>query len=420
MMSDTDLRTFNDNTVEQLQALFNYATIGIVVTDETGAIINFNRCAESQFGYQKDEIVGKRVEVLIPDQYHAVHVKQRNSYYQHPEPRSMGAGRDLYGKRKDASVFPVEVSLSHYNSRGHTYVIAFIIDITVRKNSEQMVLLQKQELENVTNQIKRFNQELEQKVEDRTKMLKETLAELEKSKAELSEALENEKELGDLKSRFVTLASHEFRTPLSTILSSAYLLEQYTGNEGKVKKHIQRIKSAVSGMKSILEDFLSLGKLEEGLVEIRKEELTAEECISDVQTILEEMEQMLKAGQQIVFTHTGDGVVNVDRNLLKNIIINLTSNAIKFSPEERKIEVGLTFGEKVMEVAVKDNGIGISEEDQHHLFKRFFRGKNVTNIQGTGLGLHIIAKYLELLNGDINLDSSLNEGTTFRVTIPIR
>ena len=101
MMSDTDLRTFNDNTVEQLQALFNYATIGIVVTDETGAIINFNRCAESQFGYEKGEIVGKRVETLIPDQFHEVHVKQRNHYYQHPEPRSMGAGRDLYGKRKD-------------------------------------------------------------------------------------------------------------------------------------------------------------------------------------------------------------------------------------------------------------------------------------------------------------------------------
>jgi signal transduction histidine kinase len=136
-------------------------------------------------------------------------------------------GRDLFAVKKDGAEFPVEISLSYYTIGSGTFVIAFVIDITVRKKSERLVIEQKQELEQVAKQITQMNLQLEQKVEDRTKMLRETLAELEKSKEELSEALNTEKELGELKSRFVTMASHEFRTPLSTILSSAYLLEKY-------------------------------------------------------------------------------------------------------------------------------------------------------------------------------------------------
>ncbi|MEO5995942.1 MAG: PAS domain-containing sensor histidine kinase [Chitinophagaceae bacterium] len=410
--------TGKDDQLQQFEALFNFATIGIVVTNQNGRIINFNKCAETQFGYSREEILGKAVEELIPNKFHSSHIKHRNYYYHHPEPRSMGAGRDLYAKRKDNSVFPVEVSLSHYVVNGHTFVMAFVIDITVRKNSEVEVLLQKQELETITNQLKQFNVELEQKVGDRTKMLRETLAELEKSKTELSEALVSEKELSDLKYRFVTLASHEFRTPLSTILSSAYLLEQYTDNSGKTKKHIQRIKNAVAGMKSILEDFLSLGKLEEGLIEIRKENITAEVCRQDIQVVLEEMEQMLKHEQKINFSHLGNANMIIDRHLLKNIVMNLVSNAIKFSPEGSVIEVSANFKDNELEVVVLDHGLGISEEDQQHLFQRFFRGKNVSNIQGTGLGLHIIGNYLELLNGSIAFKSSVNGGSIFTFNIP--
>jgi PAS domain S-box-containing protein len=417
MVSNTELQSLTDS-FEQFQALFNYATIGIVVTDQTGNVINFNKCAETQFGYALEEILNKNVEELIPEEFHSTHINHRKRYHKHPEPRSMGAGRDLYAKRKDGSVFPVEVSLSHYSAKGQTFVIAFVIDITVRKNGEQLVLSQKEELEKAAQRVMRFNMELEQKVEDRTKMLQETLAELEKSKTELSEALESEKELGDLKSRFVTLASHEFRTPLSTILSSAYLLEQYTANEEKIAKHLHRIKHAVSGMKSILEDFLSLGKMEEGLVEISKEALTSDECLNDIQTVIDEMGQMLKAGQSIHFLHAGSSKALIDRNILKNIFRNLISNAIKFSPEGSVIEVKVYFNTPQLDFTVKDNGIGISEEDKQHLFKRFFRGRNVSNIQGTGLGLHIIAKYLELLNGSIHMESALDTGTTFKVSIP--
>src|SRR5436305_10271646 len=192
-----------------------------------------------------------------------------------------------------------------------------------------------------------MNQQQKQKVEDRTKMLRETLAELEKSKEELSEALEAEKELGELKSRFVTMASHEFRTTLSIILSSAFLLEKYgDADNEKIKKHIQRIKNAVGGMKSILEDFLSLGKLEEGSIKATLEKITAEECFAEIEDTIHEMEPALKPGQKINFNHSGNYSVTIDKHLLKNILLNLISNAIKFSHESSLIDVSANINEQ--------------------------------------------------------------------------
>jgi PAS domain S-box-containing protein len=406
----------------QFKALFDYATIGIVVTDHSGSIINFNRYAETQFGYAKDEVTGQSVDILLPHSLHGIHIRHREGFYKHPEPRRMGEGRDLYALKKDGTDFPVEVSLSHYTIEGAMYVIAFVIDITVRKRSEAIVLQQNADLEKITNDVLQLNAQLEEKVNDRTKMLRETLAELEQSRKELSEALESEKGLGELKSRFVTTASHEFRTPLSTILSSAYLLEKYSAQayEEKKDRHIQRIKNAVEGMKGILEDFLSLGKLEEGKVHARIAELTAEAFAEEMQATLAEMEHMLKPGQQINFLPTLERpTLQTDAALLKNVLVNLVSNAIKFSGEHTAILVSLDVSARILRLSVRDNGIGISEEDQQHLFERFFRARNAANIQGTGLGLHIIAKYLELLNGTIHLQSVLGEGSCFTISVPL-
>jgi PAS domain S-box-containing protein len=268
----------------QFEALFDYATIGIVVTNHLGIVLNFNKYAETQFGYSSREIIGNPVEKLIPVSLKSMHTRHRAEFYKHPEPRRMGEGRDLYALKKDGSQFPVEISLSHYAMDGETFVIAFVIDITIRKRSEAMVLKQNADLAKVTSDLSQLNAQLEQKVDDRTVMLRETLAELERSKQELSEALEAEKELSELKYRFVTTASHEFRTPLSTILSSAYLLGKYDVKEyeEKKEKHIERIKKAVEGMRGILEDFLSLGKLEEGKVLLRMEEFESSLALRNV------------------------------------------------------------------------------------------------------------------------------------------
>ena len=345
------------------------------------------------------------------------HVKDRDHYIANPQRRPMGLGMDLFATKKDGSEFPVEVSLSNYVGNGESFVIAFVSDITKRKAIENETVLQKEELALVNKQIEKFNAELEQQVVARTQQLQETLTALEISKEELQKAFSKEKELGDLKSRFVSMASHEFRTPLSTILSSASLVSKYTTEyeQDKRDKHINRIKSAVNNLTDILNDFLSIGKIEDGKVVAQFTPFDIRELIT---TVCNELAGIIKPGQAINYKHYGHQMVHLDPSLLRNVMINLLSNAIKFSPDNGKIEVGSKLEADVIELSVRDHGIGISIADITHLFERFYRGTNVTNIQGTGLGLHIVERYVALMNGSIRLDSELEKGTCFFITLP--
>lgn len=405
---------------QELQALFN-STIGIVITNSEGRIINFNPFAEKLFGYNREEIVGRLVEVLIPNNY-TRHKSYRESFIEHPSNRVMGAGRELFALRKDNTEFPVEISLSHYSVENKNYVIAFVIDISVRKTSEALVLRQKEKLETISAQVTRMNTELEKKVEDRTKMLKETFVELEKSQEELRNALEKERELGELKSRFVTMASHEFRTPLSTIQTSAYIVQQYTTAEDQEKrdKHLAKIQNAVQVLTFILEDFLSFEKLEEGHVQVNLQLMTQENISAEIDSALDEMAPVLKKGQVFQFNHTPLTNIITDKKLLRNILLNLLTNAIKYSSEDTVITITSGVQKNQLKIAVSDQGIGIPEAEQKHLFERFFRATNASTIQGTGLGLHIVGRYLKLIKATIEMQSELNKGTTFTILLDTR
>lgn len=404
---------------EKFEALFQYASMGILVANADGEITLVNNYLLTQFGYEKpEELTGKKIEILIPGRYHKHHPKYRDNYNKQPEKRPMGIGRDLFAVKKDGSEFPVEISLSHYTAEEACFTIAFISDISKRKEIENAVLLQKEQLADINLKIEELNDDLEQKVELRTKQLQETLLQLQESKEELTKALSKEKELSDLKSRFVSMASHEFRTPLSTILSSASLVAKYTetSQQENRDKHIQRIKSSVSNLTDLLNEFLSLGKIEDGKIIAHYAQFNIKELI---ETICNEMQSHAKAGQQILYHHQGNEKVSLDPSLLRNILLNLISNAIKFSPEKRKIEINSSKDSKEIIIIVKDYGLGISKEDQEHLFERFFRGANVTNIQGTGLGLHIVSKYIELMNGEITYNSELETGSEFIIKFNI-
>lgn len=390
--------------MESLNALFEHATEGIIISDRSGKIIKANPSAERLFGYEKGELLNKVIEDLVPRKFKERHVKDRSAFNQQPHARAMGKNMDLFARRRDDSEFPVEISLSYYKKDDETFAIAFIIDITERKKHEANIL--------------QLNENLERKVEERTKVLHEALLELENSKEQLSQALDSEKLVNDMKSRFVTMASHEFRTPLSTILSSISLISKYEhgDNEEKVDKHVQRIKSAVTNMTLILNDFLSAEKLQEGKVLVRMEEGNLPELTG---SIINEVQGIQKPGQKIDYQHGGiSSTCFFDKQIMRNILLNLISNAIKFSPENKPIKVRTRIEEKELFIEVSDEGIGIPEDEKEHMFERFFRSRNVTNIQGTGLGLNIVAKYLEVMNGKIDFKSVLNKGTTFHISIP--
>jgi len=402
---------------EKFEALFQYASMGIVVANAKAEILLVNNFLLKQFGYgNPDEIVGKPVEQLIPMRYHSKHVLLRDHYIEDSHPRPMGLGKDLFAIKKDGAEFPVEVSLSSYVMGKEIFTIAFVNDITKRKEFENAINIQREQLEETNKKIEELNNELEGKVELRTRQLQDTLQQLELSRDELTRALSKEKELSDLKSRFVSMASHEFRTPLSTILSSASLVAKYveTTEQEQRNKHINRIKSSVNNLTDLLNEFLSIGKIEDGKISANNQHFNLKELIT---SLCSEMEAIAKSKQQFNYFHTGNEIIFSDPSLLRNIITNLLSNAIKFSGEGSVNEVNSHVSTDRIILTVKDNGMGISAEDQQHLFERFFRGANVTNIQGTGLGLHIVSKYIEILDGEIAFESELEHGTKFTITL---
>jgi PAS domain S-box-containing protein len=400
-----------------MTSLFENATEGIILTDSRGFIVLANPAAEKMFGYSNKELENLPVEVLIPSTFRTGHKALRDGFHKNPSNRSMGAGRDLFALKKSGEEFPVEISLSHYTNKGELFVIAFIVDITMRKEAEKNLVKKQIELEKVTFEIRKLNTELERKVDERTHILKEALEKLEESQTELHEALDKEKHLNEIKSRFVSMASHEFRTPLSAVLSSAALISKYTKEDDQEKrdKHINRIKDSVKHLNDILEDFLSLGKLDEGRICADPGEFSLKEMITET---LNEVKVVLKPGQKFNLSYEGNEKVNSDKKLVRNILINLISNAAKFSEEDSPIIISATSDNEKNTISVTDKGIGISKKDQEHLFTMFYRASNVTNIQGTGLGLHIVKRYLDLIKGTANLQSALGKGTSISITFP--
>ncbi|WP_300662847.1 PAS domain-containing sensor histidine kinase [Fluviicola sp.] len=388
---------------EGIDALFLHATEGILVTNAEGKITRINPSAEKLFGYRSGELTGLKIESLIPSRFTHKHENNRTNYGHHPHARSMGLGMELFGLKKDGSEFPVEISLSPYSNDEGNFVIAFILDITLRKESEL--------------KLKSYSEDLEKQVKNRTLVLEEAIKELERTKKELDTSLAKEKELNEMKSRFVSMASHEFRTPLTTMMSSLSLVVKYNerNDPDNHAKHIRKIEKSIVNLTDILNDFLSVSKLEEGKVENVPEELNLKQFLLDISS---EMQGMLSEKQVITQQYSGEEQVFQDPKLLRNILFNLISNAIKFSPEEGVIELNTQVSEHAISILIKDKGIGISEQDQQHLFERFFRGGNAANIQGTGLGLNIVARYAELMSGKVTIESIQNKGTIVTLFIP--
>lgn len=410
----------------RLKAVIDTAIDGIITIDIRGTVESMNPSAAQLFGYLPKEVIGNNISMLMPNPYHREHDEYLERYLTTGIPRIIGIGREVSGRKKDGSVFPMRLAVGEVifeSGRIFTGVIHDLTDVkaaqkkivTLNKILEEKVKERTEKLGMAVNRLLEINQQLEAEIQERQTIE----AALRKSEDDLRAALAAEKELSELKSRFVSMASHEFRTPLSTILSSIELIELYqkTEQQPKREKHTVRIKKAVQYLTSILNDFLSLSKLEEGNIEISKERfLFADFC----KEVLDETKSLLRKGQSLSVTNDGSvQEIYSDKKFLRHILHNLLANAIKYSNEEKTIFVSSKVTEKQLVITIKDEGIGIPLVDQKHLFTRFFRAHNVENIKGTGLGLNIVRHYVELLNGAISFESELGVGTVFRVVLPL-
>ncbi len=388
-----------------LQAIIENAIDGIITIDDKGIIEKINPAACNLFLYTPEDVIGNNVSMLMPQPYRDQHDEYINRYKRTREPHIIGIGREVTGLRKDGTRFPFRLAVSEVQFSGRKIFTGFIHDLSLQKEAEE--------------QLKDYAIHLEELVEERTTSLRSSLDELQQAKEEVSLSLEKEKELGQLKSRFVSMASHEFRTPLSAVQLSASLIDKYAApfDSPNITKHVARIKSAVGNLTGILNDFLSLEKLEAGRVE---PSFSSFDLVKLSEEITEEMQMVAKQNQNIIYQHTGlNSIVKLDQNLLKNCVLNLIANAIKYSGENTFIEFNTELNDNSCIITVRDNGIGIPETDQKHLFEAFFRAHNTGNIPGTGLGLNIVARYADLMNGKVDFKSDVNQGTTFTISFPI-
>ncbi len=392
-----------------LRAIIDNAVEGIITIDKQGTIESFNHAASQLFGYTLEEVIGQNIRILMPEPDRSRHDGYLKNYQETGEAKIIGIGREVVAIRKDKTRFQIYLSISEVKLRNRIIYTGLVRDISDQKKAEER-------LRRYAAEVEELNRYLETRVEERTLELEKTLNELSESKEELQRSLEKEKELNELKSKFITTASHEFRTPLTTILSSAALISKYkTGEDDeKRQKHIDRIKSSVENLTEILNDFLSLSKLEEGVIKTKETEFDLKDFCKE---LIEEINSILKKDQRIVYEHIGNKTeVVLDKQLIRNVIINLLSNAIKFSNEDSQIDLTTHINSHI-EIKIRDYGIGIPQADQKHLFDRFFRASNVSTIQGTGLGLHIVKKYVELMDGEIGFTSEYGKGTTFNIKL---
>ena len=410
-----------------LGAVFESAIDGILVIDEHGVIQMANAAVTDLFGYPEDSLVGENVSVLMGREHAARHDGYLQRYLRTGEARIIGVGREVEGRRCDGSAFPFRLSVGELDLPGGRLFTGIVHDLT----AERAYLAE----------LRGLAATLENRVEQRTLALEEALemlnAEIEErrqaeriaddSREDALQALERERELGELKSRFVSLASHEFRTPLATILSSAELLRRYTEAEQQARRerHVDRIRKSVVHLTDVLDDFLSLSRIEEGRVgrHVGPTDLgeLADEFADYIAPVLRPRQRLGISAPRV-----GAEPFLTDPKFVRAILTNLVSNAAKYSSADAEIALRLAVAAarggqpRALEIEVADRGIGIPRAEQPRLFDRFFRATNVENVQGTGLGLHIVRRYVELLDGEIGFVSEEGVGTTFTVRLPER
>src|SRR5690606_26084205 len=319
--------------------LFEAASEGIIVVDESQTIIACNLAATNMFGYDEGELLNKSLNLLIPAPYRHNHPRHVEGFLKQSEKRQMGHGRDLYGVKKNGEKFPVEAGLNPFEIDGEKFVMSLVIDISIRKETQE--------------QIEQLNNKLEGKIKERTQELENSVSELKRlnlnleleikkrkeAENRIKVALQKEKELNELKTKFLSLVSHEFKTPLSGILTSVVLAGKYKLEEHQEKreKHYNTIKNKVHYLDNILNDFLSIERLEYGKVSYKFTTFSLSKLINEV---VYNANVTLKSGQEIIYPQNLDDIIlRKDEKIIELVLSNLLSNEIKYSSEDTMIKL---------------------------------------------------------------------------------
>ncbi len=377
----------------RFRELLEAAPDAILEIDADGRIVLLNEVAEKMFGYSRDELLGQRVEFLIPSDLRARHEGHRSAYRGHPATRPMGSGLDLYAQRKDGARFPVEISLSPVKSEEGFRVSAIIRDVTERKQTEQKI---KALHETFTRELSATNQQLELR------------------NREVERA-------NRLKSEFLASMSHELRTPLHTIIGFSELLtEELKGplNEDQ-KRFISHIHKDSLHLLELINEVLDLSKIEAGRLELHPEpfEMAAamDETLSSIRA--------LAAPKSITVERRAAGGVplHADRVRFKEILYNLLSNAVKFTPDGGKVWIEAAVEvDSIVTISVVDTGIGIAADEHESVFDKFYQvGPTTKGVrEGTGLGLAITKRLVEQHGGKLWLESEPGKGSRFTFALP--
>jgi PAS domain S-box-containing protein len=377
----------------RFRQLLESAPDAILEMDVDGCIVLLNQTAEKMFGYSREELIGQKIEALVPAAMRHAHVGHRTTYTAHPQVRPMGTGLELKGQRKDGSLFPVEISLSPNRTGEGLHVIALVRDTSERKEAE-----------------------------DRLRTLREQLTAELKAKNELLESRNREVERANrLKSEFLASMSHELRTPLHTILGfSELLLEESEGPlNQKQKRFMGHILEDSRHLLELINEVLDLTKIESGRLDLH---LAAFDFTDVVDEAISAIRRQSDSRQVQLENKTSlHATVYADRLRVKEIVYNLLSNAIKFTKGGGSVWIESLRNENFLHVAVCDSGIGIPAEEHKAIFDKFYQvGETTRGIrEGTGLGLAITKHLVELHGGRISVESEPGKGSRFGFTLPL-
>lgn len=406
------MKVFEGKNENIFKLLSESISEGIIIVNNNQQIVASNKIADEMFGYESGELIGQELSCLIPQNVHKYHSVYVKDFMIRGESRRMNQGRNLDGLRNDGTTFPVEVGLNPFQVNSLKYVMALVTDVSLRRKQEK--------------EINDLNYSLEKKIEKRTQELRDTIIELKEevikrkeAENKTKESLRKERELGELKTKFLSLVSHEFKTPLSGILTSATLVGKYTQSEQQSsrEKHLKTIKSKVKYLNNILNDFLSVERIESGKATYMFAQFPLSKVINEV---IYDANMLLKEGQKINYPHNIDDiVVYFDEKILELTLINLINNAIKYSPAHSTIDVIVDVKDERLSISIKDEGMGIPRKEQKYIFNRYFRAENALLDQGTGIGLNIVKSHLENIGGTVTFTSSENRGSTFVIDFPI-